>query len=114
MGKRHRKGKGRFLKTNDVDDVLDEQMIDTSPYENKRITDCGNLNKGVKQQFKNAGKVNRTLRRNERRKNNAKQKKNIIQKGILFANLDDEKFFKKEKNHSSDLRTILNAKKVSL
>ena len=114
MGKRHRKGKGRFLKTNDVDDVLDEQMIDASPYENKRISESGYLNKGVKHQLKNAKKVNRALRRNERRKNNAKQKKTIIQKGILFANLDDEKFFNKEKNHSSDPRTILNAKQVSL
>lgn len=88
MGKRHRKGKGRYSKSQGLDDVLDEQMVEAVPDEKNNSGRSKNWKKGSNFQGKNLGKVDRNQRRNRHQQNNTKQR-NLIQKGILFADQSD-------------------------
>ena len=107
MGK-NRKGKGRFAKAKDVNDVLDEQMIDSIPDENA-YAKRSRVEKNIYTKGRIPGKINRNQKRN--RKNNNAQQKNIIQKGKLFANANhsDNQF---EGSSGVDLRGLIDTKKV--
>ena len=110
MGKhgRNRKGKGRFANAKDVNDVLDEQMIDTISDENG-YAKRSRVEKTIYTKGRNPGKINRNQKRN--RKNNAAQQKNIIQRGKLFANTsnNDDNI---EGSSGVDLRALIDTKKV--
>ena len=105
MGKRHRKGKGRFSNKG-LNDILDEQMLEIGTEEKSNRTETENR-KGINSKGKNTGKVNR----NKNRKG-LKNGKNLIQNGKLFANKIDVDSINYSTASDADLRTFIGPKKV--
>ena len=109
MGK-NRKGKSRFANAKNVNDVLDEQMFDANP-EDGPYNRRSRVEKNFSHKNRNHGKINRNQKRN--RQINATKQKNYIQKGRLFADLDDPENFGTTSS-GADLRSYIDTKKVSL
>ena len=76
MGK-NRKGKSRFATTKNINDVLDEQMIDTT-HDEHSFDKRSRVEKNFNTKGRNPGKINRNQRRN--RQNNVAKQKNYVQK----------------------------------
>ena len=108
MGK-NRKGKSRFANAKNVNDVLDEQMFDANP-ENGPFKRRSRDEKNFPLKNRNHGKINRNQKRN--RQINATKQKNYIQKGRLFADLDDPENYGTTSS-GVDLRSYIDTKKVS-
>ena len=109
MGK-NRKGKSRFANAKNVNDVLDEQMFDANP-EDGPYNRRSRVEKNFSHKNRNQGKINRNQKRN--RQINATKQKNYIQKGRLFADLDDPENYGTTSS-GADLRSYIDTKKVSL
>ena len=109
MGK-NRKGKSRFANAKNVNDVLDEQMYDANP-EDGSYNRRSRVEKNYSLKNRNHGKINRNQKRN--RQINATKQKNYIQKGRLFADLDDPENYGTTSS-GADLRSYIDTKKVSL
>ena len=109
MGK-NRKGKNRFSNAKNVGDVLDEQMIDINP-EDKRYNKRSNVERSFHTKNRNLGKINRNQKKN--RQINAAKKKNYIQKGRLYADLDDPDN-QGGTSSGADLRSFIDTRKVSV
>ena len=112
MGKRHRKGKGRYANTNGLDEVLDEQMIDPVPEEDNNSKRSKRNNKKA---INSSGKLPGKIDRNQRRKRSnlgPKQQRNIIHKGKLVVNATDEDKISDEITTGADLRSIIETKTV--
>ena len=109
MGK-NRKGKSRYANAKNVNDVLDEQMFDANP-EDGTYNRRSRVEKNFSFKNRNHGKINRNQKRN--RQINATKQKNYIQKGRLFADLDDPENYGTTSS-GVDLRSYIDTKKVSL
>ena len=112
MGKRHRKGKVQYAKTKGLDDILDEQMIESVPEETNSKKGGKNKNKkGINSKGKIPGKIDRN-QRHKRPNVGAKQQRNIIQKGKLVANPTVDDTINDGNASGDDLRKIIETKKV--